>query len=92
MPKDDDKEWKFQTYKGTNLAYDMLREPTCLDHKEKKEDNLSGRRLINLKILTTNIEIFCVCQQCVNDKALQMKLEEEIYQKSSFLMLRLIII
>ena len=26
--KDDDKEWKFQTYEATNLAYDLLCEPT----------------------------------------------------------------
>ena len=43
---------------GTNLAYDMLCEPTCLDNKEKEGYNLSGNRLITLKILTTNIEYF----------------------------------
>ena len=49
MPKDDDKEWKFQTYMGINLSYEMLCEPTCLDNEEKEGDNLSGNRLINLK-------------------------------------------
>ena len=32
MPKDDDKEWKLQTYMGTNLAYNMLCEPIFLDN------------------------------------------------------------
>ena len=62
MPKDDDKECKFQTYRGTNLDYDLLCEPTCLDHKEKEGDNLSGGRLINLQILKTNIENVLVSQ------------------------------
>ena len=56
MPKDDDKEWKVQTYNGTNLSYDMLCEPTCLENKDKEGDNTSCNSLINLKILTTNID------------------------------------
>ena len=47
--------------KGTNLAYDMLYETTCLDNREKEVYNLSGNRLINLKILTTNIEKILLC-------------------------------
>ena len=58
MPKYYDKEWKFQTYVGTNLDYDMLYDPTCLDDEEKEGDKLIVNRIINLKILTTNIEIF----------------------------------
>ena len=60
MPKDDDKEWKFQTYMGTNLDYDMLCDTTCLYNEEKEGDNLSGNHIINLKILTANIEILLV--------------------------------
>ena len=36
----------------------MLCEPTCLDNEKKEGDNISGNRLINLKIFTTNIENF----------------------------------
>ena len=58
IPKQDDPEWKFQSYRGTNLAYDILCEPICSDNENKEGDNLSGNRVINLKILTTNIDIF----------------------------------
>ena len=37
MPKEDDKEYKFQYEIGTNLDYEMLCEPTCLDHKINRE-------------------------------------------------------
>ena len=56
MPKQDNPDWKFQTYRSINLAYDMLYEPTSSDNEEKEGDNLSGNHLINLKILTTNIK------------------------------------
>ena len=49
MPKDDDKEWNFQNYKGTNLVYEMLCDTTCLDNEEKEGDNLSGNHIINPK-------------------------------------------
>ena len=38
MTKDDDKEWKFQTYMGTNIDYDMLCELTCLDNEPPPQD------------------------------------------------------
>ena len=41
---------------STSLDYDMLCDPSGPDNKEKEEDNLSSNRLINLNILTTNIE------------------------------------
>ena len=56
IPKQDDAEWKFQTYRGTNLANDMLCKPRSSDNKQKEGDNISGDRLINIKKLTTNIE------------------------------------
>ena len=74
IPKYDDPESKFQTYRGTNLACDMLCEPISSNSKEKEGDNLSGNCLINLKMLTTNIEKFLVRQKCAQEKALQMKL------------------
>ena len=66
IPKQDYTEWKFQTYRGTKLAYDMLCKPISSDNKEKEGDNLSGNRLINLKILTTNIDkCFSVPKMCI---------------------------
>ena len=35
----------------------MLYEPTCLDNEDKEGDNLNGNHLVNLKTLTTIIEI-----------------------------------
>ena len=61
---------------GNNLAYDMLYEPTCLDHEDKEGDNLIGNPFINLKILTTNLEKYLVCQQYEHEKDIQIKLEE----------------
>ena len=50
----------------------MLCETTSLDNKEKEEDNLSGDRLINLKMLTTKIEKYLMCRQCEQEKAVQI--------------------
>ena len=78
IQKKDDKDWTFQTYMGTNLAYDMLCEPSSSDNEEKDGDYLSSNRLINMKLLATNKYIyFFVSQQCANGKAVNMKLEEE---------------
>ena len=49
IPKKDDLEYKFQTYRGNILAYDMLCEPISSDNKEKEGDNISGNHLISLK-------------------------------------------
>ena len=54
--KKDDLDWKFQTYMGTNLAYDMLCANIGSDNEEKGGDNISSSRLVNPKKLTTNIE------------------------------------
>ena len=74
--KQDDPEWKFQTYRGTNLCYEMLCEPTSSDNEEKEEDKLNSYLPINLKLLTTNLEKILVSLQFTEDKALQIKLEE----------------
>ena len=58
-PKQDDSDWKFQTCRGTNLAYDMLYEPKSSDNKEKEGDNSSGNRLINLKIDNQHTYFLC---------------------------------
>ena len=72
FPKQDNPEWKFQNNNGTNLAYDMLFEPTSKDDKEKEGYILNGNRLINLKIFTTNTEKYFVCQQFAHEKGLHM--------------------
>ena len=54
----------------------MLYEPTNSDNEEKEIYNLISNCLINLKILTTNIEKSLVCQKCAHEKAVQTKLEK----------------
>ena len=66
----------------TNLDYYMVWDPTCLDNEDKEGDNLSGNHLINVQILTTNVEKVLVFWKCSYEKALYMKLEEEIYQEN----------
>ena len=58
----------------------MSCDPISSDNEEKEGDNISGNSLINLNTLTTNTEIFLVLQQFSQEKALQMKSEEERYQ------------
>ena len=55
-----DNYWKFQSYKGTNLGYDMLCESINSDQQEKEGYLLDGNRIINLKNLITNIDTFLV--------------------------------
>ena len=63
IPKQDNLEQKFHIHRGTNSDYDMLCEPISSDNEEKGGDNLSGNRLINLEILTTNVNNF----QCADN-------------------------
>ena len=56
--KHNDNDRKFQKYKGTNLDYDMLCESIFTDHEEKEGDVPKGNCIINLKILSTNIDNF----------------------------------
>ena len=74
MPKQYDIECIFQSYKGTEFSFEMLLEPPSSDNKEKEVDKISGNRLINLKILTTNVNIFLECQQYAQEKYFQLKL------------------
>ena len=46
--KEDDSEWNFHIYRGTNLAYDMLCDPISSDNEDKEGDNISGNNLVNL--------------------------------------------
>ena len=45
--KHNDDEWKFQSYKGTNLGYDMICESINSDQEEKEGDVLNGNGSIN---------------------------------------------
>ena len=66
--KQDDNDWKFQSYKGTNLGYDMICESVSSDQEEKEGDVLNGNRIINLKNLITNVDTFLVCKECAHDR------------------------
>ena len=50
---------------GWTKSYDMLWEPINSYNRDKRGDNISGNRIINLKILTTNKEnFFSVLKMC----------------------------
>ena len=72
--KHNDNDWKFQSYKGTNLGYDMICESVKSDQEEKEEDLLNDNRIINLEILITNIDNVLVCKECAQERELQIKL------------------
>ena len=40
--------WKFNSYKGTNLGYDMMCGSVKSDQEEKEGDALNSNRIINL--------------------------------------------
>ena len=54
-------DWKFQSYKGTDLGYYMLCESVNSDQEEKEGDLLNVNRIINLNNLITNIDKILVC-------------------------------
>ena len=55
--------WKFHSYKGTNLGYDMLCESVNSDQEEKEGDLLNGNRIINLNSFIKNVDEFLVCKE-----------------------------
>ena len=69
-----DNDWKFKSYKGTNLGYDMMCESVNSDQEEKEGDVLNGNRIINLKNLITNIDKVLVCKECAQERELQITL------------------
>ena len=60
--KKNENDWKFQSYKGNNLGYDMLCESVNSDQEEKEGDLLNGNRIVNPNNLITNIDKFLVCK------------------------------
>ena len=51
-------DWKFNSYKGTNLSYDMMCESVNSDQEKKEGDVLNVNCIINLNNLITNIDVF----------------------------------
>ena len=74
-------DWKFQSYKWTNLSYDILCESINSDQEEKEGDLLNGNLIINLNNLITNIDKFSVQIMCTGMN-LQIKLEEGKYREN----------
>ena len=70
--KNNDNDWKLQSYKGTNLGYDMLCESVNSDQEEKEVDLLNSDRIINLNNLITNIDKILVCKECTRERDLQI--------------------
>ena len=70
-------DWKFHSYKGTNLGYDMMCESVNSGQEEKEGDVLNGNHIINLKNFITNMDNVLVCKECAQERGLQIKLEEE---------------
>ena len=60
--------WKFKSYKGNNLGYDMMCVSVNSDQEEKEVDVLNGNRIINLKTLITNIDTFLVYKECAQER------------------------
>ena len=67
-----DNDWKFKSYKGIHLGYDMMSESINYDQEEKKGDILNGNCIINRKNLITNIDRFLVCKECSQERELQI--------------------
>ena len=65
--KHNDKDWKLQSYKGTNLGYNLICESVNSDQEEKGGDLLNGNRIINLNNLITNMDNFLVSKECAQE-------------------------
>ena len=64
--------WKFHSYKRTNLGYDMMCDSLNSGQEEKEGDVLNGNRIINLKNLISNIDKFVVCKECAQEREIQI--------------------
>ena len=73
--KHNDNDWKFKSYKGTNLGDDMICESIKSDQEEKEVDLIHGNCIINLNNLITNIDNVLVCKECAQERELEIKLE-----------------
>ena len=57
-------DWEFQSYKGTNIDYDVLCETVNSDQEEKMADILNGNHIITLINLVINVDKCLVCREC----------------------------
>ena len=57
-----DNYWKFKSYKGTNLGYDMTCESVNYDQEEKEGNVLNSNLIIKIQNLITNIDKVLVCK------------------------------
>ena len=74
--RQNENDWKFQSYKGTSLGYDMLYKSLNFVKEGREGDLLNGNRIINLNNLITKIDKFLVCKEFEQKRDLQIKLEE----------------
>ena len=79
--KQNENGWKFKTYKGTNLFYNMLCESVKYDKEEKEGYLLIVNRAINLNSLITYIDTFLVCKKCSQERTKQKKYKRENIRK-----------
>ena len=56
----------------------MICESVNSDQEEKQGDLLNGDRIINLKNFITNIDKFLLCKEFLQERELQIKVEEQI--------------
>ena len=66
--KQNENDWKFKGYKGTNLGYDMMCESINSDEEEKEGYVLNGNHIINRNNLITNIDNVLVCKECAQER------------------------
>ena len=60
--KHNENDWKFHSYRGTNLGYDIICESVNSEKEEKEKDLINDILIINLNSLITNIDNFLVCK------------------------------
>ena len=89
-PKQYDSDWKFQTYRGSNLAYDMLFETIGPENEDKQGDIINGNCLVNPFVLTTNKEDFSVPKMGTGEGSIDENRRVNNTRKNNFLCLRLI--
>ena len=70
-------DWKFKSYKGTNLGYYMMCGCINSNQEEKEGDVLNGNRIINLKNFITKMDKVLLCKECAQERYRQIELEEE---------------
>ena len=91
----------FQTYRGTNLSYDILCEPTISYITKRKREIISAVIILSTKTIDNQHRYFCVLNKCAQEKSSDKKMQRRrLYifkykrketKKISFIILRIII-